>query len=207
MALSPPSTGPRWQRALIIVAVCLAAALLSCVGWAIYSSVIHAGDDEVGTPPASPSAPAPAATPVSAPAPPGAQATIGDTIPVSIDGLGADFTVLRTEVREVDEQGGRPVGEAFLLAEVSVSVARGQIDNTRSGWLFTGGSGVRSTTPQPVPFADRAPYPGGPLSAGQQETGWLVFDVARADLAGGAVELHLLAFGLENQSITWRLVS
>jgi hypothetical protein len=206
MVLSPPSTGPRWKRAAIIAAVATGVAVLFCLAATIYSSVVNSGDtDRVGTltPPAS--AAGPVATPVSAPAPPGAQATIGDAVPVSTDSTGATFTVQRIETHDVDEQGGRPVAEVFLLAEVTVAVTHGQIDNTRSGWLFTAGSGIRSTTPQPVPVADRPLYPGGPLAAGEQSTGWLVFDVARADLVGGAVELELRAFGQENQSVTWRL--
>lgn len=202
MVIPPPSTGPRWKRAAIIAGAAAAAAALFCVCGVVATSVMNADVNEVGTPaPAVTTAGAVASAPIAVAT---TQPKVGDTVPVSTAGNGVDYTVLKTETAAADDFGSAASAGIYLLAEIKVAVREGEIIDSAFQWTFVGKTGtVYQATFMPV--NKRKAYSGGSLGAGQQATGWLVFDIPKDEATGGAVQLELMEIFGDNQRITWKL--
>lgn len=169
----------------------LAVLALACGGG---ESNVSSGDSAGG---------APAGAEGSKPAAPVLEKKIGQTITVTSDAAGIDYTITKTK-QEAGGEFNRAQRGVYLLGYLEVKVTKGNafVCGCETSFIAADGTVYEYTVSLVAGYKELT---GADVAAGQKVAGWVSFDVPKAALKGGKIQLKVTNLFTEDKYAYWTL--
>lgn len=129
---------------------------------------------------------------------------VGETLTVSNDSTAVNYTLAKVEQKASDSLGLKPNRGVYLLVQLNVQVTKGDAFVCSCELSFVAKDGTVSEETF-ASFDGRPTFQSADVAAGQKTSGWIIFDVPKAAVKGGKIQLKVTNLLADNEYAYWAL--